>query len=211
DYDRAVRRASDALARAPLAVRRAVVGRLVVSGEAGLTVRFLSDDAHSIFDVFLADESDEAPRVVVHDPAADLAIDDQRMARARRLALAAPFRACTPTVGDVVLASTLKGVPVWIVYLLATSDDRDLLVMGEHHRIFVDREATTVLDRQALSRSCPIWQRDPTVVAHSISNMGIALPLETHVFTALLYEMELGVFNETRSWVITAGRITERD
>lgn len=205
-HDAAIRDASRELDRLPNAARRAIEERISVDFDGGIRVRFIDADAHSVLDVFVSG-SGVPSSVEVHDPPIAISREEFWQHRAKRLAAVQSFRACTPAYHVVAIPEQRDHAPVWLVYLLAQVADEKAWVMGGHHRLWINQEGTAILERQALSRGCPIWAIDPTSTGDSISNFGVRLPLETHVYTSLLYGREFRVFNEDHAWLVSSGHI----
>ena len=207
EYDRAASLATDELHRAGLADDTFIAGWITVPANAGHLVRFVSPAGGAVVDVALDPRS--PPSVTRYAEPVPLPPNQLARWRARQLALEQPFRACTERYNTVVLPTKRDGADVLIVYLLAATTQSRSLILGGHHRIWITASGSEVLANQALSRACPRTETGRGAALQLISNFGIPRPLETHVFTSLHYEVDLGVVNEESTWLISEGQITE--
>lgn len=144
-------------------------------------------------------------------PSTPLDGERARMYRARETAIAAFRPPCDRSYNTVVLPAGLDGEQGWLVYLLAATLRPDEKVLAGHGLVKVSADGTTVERITPLSLSClvvpdaqPQGVRETGVM---MTHLTTAWPLETHVYTSLLYDTP--VFVQTRSglWQIQDGRI----
>jgi hypothetical protein len=186
----------------------------VTRGEGeGFRVDFIGEDPKRpqvLYTVLLAREA--PPRLETFDPPRPLDAEGKAMFLARQTALASPFRACKPTYNTVVLPAKLVGKQGWLVYLLATTRDELERVIGGHYRVQVSETGSKVLESVALSQGCLSLRpesmpesltSDALLVTHPLT----PVPLETHVFTSLLYGEPLSVATEKFTWRVEGSRI----
>lgn len=123
------------------------------------------------------------------------AIPDEQVAqwRARQLAIGSDVQRCSETVNTVVLEGQDGSEQVWVVYLLAASRDPNTVVLGGHHRVTVSADGSRILKSEPLSKSCLQVPRSPDESAVRVTNASGDQPLETHVFSSLLYRIPLHV------------------
>ena len=117
--------------------------------------------------------------------------------RARQIALASGFRACTARTNTVVLPDVHESAAAWRVYLIATSTEPDEVVLAGHHRITVSGDGRQLLRAEPLSQGCLVIEPDPRAEALFVTHVLDPAPIETHVFTSLDYRMPLVVGTES--------------
>jgi len=109
----------------------------------------------------------------------------------------------------------LIGEQGWLVYLLATTQNPGERVLAGHVLVRVNDNGLISLGATPLSLSCLIVPIDlpagteqaGTFVNHLTTNW----PLETHVYTSLLYGLPLYVITQAGTWKVEAGRIELTD
>jgi hypothetical protein len=179
----------------------------------GFRVDFVGEDPKRpqvLYAVLLTRET--PPKLETFDPPRTLDAEGKTLFLARQTALASNFKACKPTYNTVVLPAKLIGKQGWLVYLLANSRDEYERVMGGHYRVLVSENGTKVLESVPLSQGCLSLRPeslpedtafDALPVTHSLT----PVPMETHVFTSLLYGEPLSVSTEKFTWRIEGARI----
>jgi hypothetical protein len=144
-------------------------------------------------------------------PPRSLSPGAEAMFRARQAALAQVQGPCLPPYNTVVLPASLIGESGWLVYVLASSNQPDTYVLAGHHRFRLSDDGRAVLAHMALSRSCLIsdlGDQKGKVVALTMNQIVADWPLETVVFSALLYWMPIYVATERGTWNVDQGSIT---
>lgn len=214
-HDAAAARATDAvLARGAPDPRVEGWVTWIVDGK--LEVYFLGDlegAPHLFYTVRLA--GDGPPAVEVATPPAPVAPLIAAAYRARTLVGGqaadlveqAGGTWCPGPYNAVVLPGLYVDENAWLVYLLSATTDPAVRVLTGHHRVKVSVDGSTVLETTPLSRSClsqPVATDDgQRVVGLMVDHLLSPLPVETHVFTSLLYELPLLVrTGEKRSWML---------
>ena len=139
------------------------------------------------------------------------------MFRARQAVLARVERRCGTGVNPAVLPASLAGEDGWLVYALAATNRPGEVVLSGHRLFRVSPDGNRILEEVPLSRSCQVETEKQLpegahpaalVVSHAVSDW----PLETHVFTSLLYDTDLyvgtprGVFEVSGDHVSFLGR-----
>jgi hypothetical protein len=132
--------------------------------------------------------------------------------RARLLALANTQLRCAQRYNSIVLKDP-KG-DGWLVWVLASTEDADALIIGGHTRFTISTDGSTIVRRDALSRDCIQFSRkDQQGAAGLIMSHVVSLtPVETHVFASLTYKM--GFYLGTpdgRAWKVDDGHIAGID
>ena len=171
-------------------------------------VRFIGEagpDPVSLLDVDL-DVSNARPGLVTERPGgAALSPIERSMWRARQLAVHSKFRACSDRYNSVVLQA--PDSDNWLVYLLAATVKRELVV-GGHHRFLVSADGGEILEAKALSQSCltiPIDPKSETVV---FTQNASDEPLETSVLLSLEYDKPIGfIVPDGSIWIATRGHL----
>jgi hypothetical protein len=210
--DQAAWIATDA-ARAAGAIHPPIQGWLAVPNDSSLLVRFIGpcgDGVCSRIDVPL---TGGPPEVVRNEPPAPLSEVEEAMWRARQLAIATSFRACTPRYNTVVVPVEHDGAAAWRVYLLAASEDPDVVVLAGHHRITVSADGRSLLAEEPLSKSCLVQEQElgPDVTALIVTHVLDPEPIETHVFTSLNYRVPVYVGTERGNYLVEGASIRMMD
>lgn len=141
--------------------------------------------------------------------------DELRQYDARMLALKNADPRCSDTYNTVALKDPQGDG--WLVWAMAaTKTDADLIIIGGHYRFTISADGTTVLHKDALSKSCIQFHREKgpngelseLVFTHVIS----PTPVETHVFASLSYKMPFRIgTTDGRAWKVDADSITNID
>lgn len=205
--DRAAWLATDAVQQAGLGETR-IEGWLAVPSGSGVSVRFIGpcgSEPCSYIDVQFDAESH--PQVARLDPPLALPEVHAAMWRARQLAIATKFRACTPTYNTVVVPAQHEGSAAWRVYLLAASADSTEVVLAGHHRVTVTAGGHSILSAEALSKSCVVVEAHQPAASLFITHVLDPEPIETHVFTSLEYGLPLFVATEKGTFEVEGASI----
>jgi hypothetical protein len=192
-------------------------GWIVVKDADNWKVRFVGECEESVcssFDVAINLEEKSSRLTEFEVPEI---IPDEQVAqwKARQLAIGSDVQRCSETYNTVVLEDQDGTEPVWVVYLLAATRDPNIVVLGGHHRITVSADGTRVIRNEPLTRSCLQLARSPDSAALMVTNSISQEPLETHVFSSLLYQIplyvdtELGVFKVEGNQITLAEKSTE--
>jgi len=103
----------------------------------------------------------------------------------------------------------------WLVYLLAATDDPNLILAGGHYRFTISKDGTTILNTDKLSNSCLTLNKKAedipngaTPVMMFMSHLVSKTPIETHVYLTLLHHMDFAVAtNDGKVWKISKNGI----
>lgn len=156
--DQAAWQASD-IAMAWGAERTPATGWITLLRDDGWIVRFVGSCGAGVCSfVDVEKTGSREPSLEAHPNGAELPPDQAARWHARETAAATKFRACTPRYNTVVTSTEVDGEPAWRVYLLASSDDPNDVVLTGHHRITVSADGRTVLREEPLSKSCGVSQ-----------------------------------------------------
>lgn len=132
--------------------------------------------------------------------------------RARHTALAAIGPLAQPQ-NPVIFPGQAIGKDGFLVYLLAGTTRRDVVVFGKHHRVLVSPDGETVLSVEPLSKTIlevPL-ELPPEAVSGGgvfVSHLVTEYPLETHVFASLLHQMPVFVGTSRGNWVVDGDQIS---
>jgi len=173
-------------------------------------VRFIDEGGSgpvSLLDVDL-DVSSERPGLVTERPGgAALSPIERSMWRARQLAVHSKFRACSDRYNSVVLQA--PGSENWLVYLLAATVKRELVV-GGHHRILVSADGSEILEATALSQGCLTIPLDPKTEVLAFTQNASEEPLETSVLLSLQVDKPIAFRVPGGSvWMATRGHLSQ--
>jgi hypothetical protein len=144
----------------------------------------------------------------VNPPAAPSAAE-LAIIKARQAALKA-LPATTQPINPVVLPGALIGERGTLVYLLAGTNKRGVVVLGKHHRAHIAEDGT-VAKLQPLSKGILEIQPPPptaTGVGVAASHILDDWPIETHVFASLLHRVPIFVATARGDWEVTGKQIT---
>lgn len=143
-----------------------------------------------------------------------LSSDELAQYNARTLALKNADRMCAENLNTIVLKDPESDG--WLVWAMAATTDPKLIVVGGHYRFSISSDGKTILQKDALSRSCQNFKREKgpdgeqvqLVMTQVVSN----IPVETYVFDTLSYGQALRVGTpDGRAWKINDGKITKID
>jgi hypothetical protein len=147
--------------------------------------------------------------------------DEVAQYNARELALKNVDSPCSDRYNTVVLKDP-EG-DGWIAWALAATTNPDLILVGGNYRITVSANGKRVRQKDRLSRSCIRFDKkemDAELASKSgapshnffVSNVVSLTPTESHVFTALNYQITLRVgTNDGKTWKIDDGQVTAID
>jgi hypothetical protein len=143
------------------------------------------------------------------DPPRPLAAGVAAMALARQTAIAEPLSPqCSDAYNTVVLPGALGGEEGWLVYLLAATTQRGVMVAGGHHRRTVSADGARVVRSEPLSRAClALPPPPPGATGGVVTHIVTPCPVETHVYLSLLHRRPLYVGTSTGTWAVEQGRI----
>ena len=212
DQDIAAARGTDALlARFNGQPPADLAGWIVLGEGRNQTVRFLAregDGFRAAFDIPV--RSGRAGDVVeVTDttlPPDQLAMFRARMTAANHIGALR----CTQRYNAVVLDD--PDSDGWLVWLLASTDQSNQLIMTGHYRFRISADGSEVLQRDQLSASCIIQTVDPAqgqLAGLNISHIVSPQPVETHVFTSLLYRLPIYVVAGDKLYAVEGARVRE--
>ena len=145
--------------------------------------------------------------IVSRPPIGPLPREQMAAWRARELALSSPMRACTPKYNTVVLPHDSGPASGWYVYLLATSESADEIVLTGHHRYLVSAAGDSILKSEPLSRSCIVSRLHSDAEVLLLTHNLHPEPIETHVFTSLNYRLTLAVSTEEGDFFVAGTTI----
>lgn len=100
----------------------------------------------------------------------------------------------------------------WLVWLLTSTNDANIIPMGGHYRFRISADGSTVLQRDMLSNACmnmPRAQAGPqgTPVGMVVSQIVSAGPVETHVFLSLQNRLPIYVSAGGNLFEVNGARI----
>jgi hypothetical protein len=184
-------------------------GWIVVQDGDGWKVRFVGECDESIcssFDVAFNLEEKSARLTEFEVPEI---IPDAQVAQwnARQLALDSEVQRCSETYNTVVLEGQDGTEPVWVVYLLAATRDPNIVVLGGHHRITVSADGARIIRNEPLTKACLQLPKSPDSAALMVTNSISQEPLETHVFSSLLYRIPLYVGTDLGVFAVEGNQI----
>lgn len=164
-------------------------GWIVVPDGEDQRVRFVSLDGEVVrpgWDVVVQDGRAGTVEIVTDD-----VLSDQELARfrARQTAAANIGRLrCSANMNSVVADD--PDSDGWLVWLLTSTNDANVVPMGGHYRFTVSADGLSVLSRDQLSNSCLPMAKTPPSPGDQTTSLFITqivsqTPVETHVFLSL--------------------------
>ncbi|WP_162938844.1 hypothetical protein [Brevundimonas naejangsanensis] len=215
--DRAAWRATDVLlAHLGGATDHGLIGWIVVEQGDAQLVRFVRGDPAAPrpgYDILVDKTGRPGPAV----KSKDVVLPDDQIARylARATALAniGALR-CTASFNPVVLDD--PDGDGWLVWLLAATNDVDVVPMGGHYRFHLTADGRTVEKREQLSSGCLNMDRrkagqsgQPAALFTTV--LVASQPLEVHVFLSLLNRLPIYVGAGDKIWSVEGAAIREID
>lgn len=102
----------------------------------------------------------------------------------------------------------------WLVWLLTSTTDADIVPMGGHYRFTISADGTTVLHRDQLSNGClpmekPAPSSDSELAALFITQIVSKTPVETHVFLSLQNRLPIYVGVGDQIYEVNGANIRE--
>ena len=145
----------------------------------------------------------------------DGALSDQELARFRaRMTAGANIGRlrCGPNMNSVVADD--PDSDGWLVWLLTSTTDANIVPMGGHYRFTISADGMTVLQRDQLSNTCLAMQKPAPppgsqAAALLVSQIVSQTPVETHVFLSLQNRMPIYVAIGDRIFEVNGAAIRE--
>jgi hypothetical protein len=212
DQDIASARGTDALlARLNGQPPADLAGWIVIGTGRDQMVRFLALDGDGFRAAYDIPVRNGRAGEVVEVSETTLPPEQQAMFRARLTAAnnIGPLR-CTPRYNAVVLDD--PDSDGWLVWLLASTNQPNQLILTGHYRFRISADGTEVLRRDQLSATCIIQTVDPAqgqLAALNVSHIVSPQPVETHVFASLLYRLPIYVVAGDKLYGVEGARIRE--
>jgi hypothetical protein len=153
------------------------------------------------------------PTFEVLDPRAPAPSSAQLIIQARQTALEALPEIPQP-LNPLILPGSVIGHDGVLVYLLASTNQPGIAVLGRHWGVLVSPDGSQVAKLEPLSNgiiAIPLEAPDQSgkkLAALSVTHVLTEHPLETHVFASLLYRKLLYVGTSRGVWRIDGDRIT---
>lgn len=101
----------------------------------------------------------------------------------------------------------------WLVWLLTSTTDANIVPMGGHYRFLISADGTTVQQRDMLSNSClPMSRTVPQggqIAALNVSQIVSDGPVETHVFLSLQQRLPIYVIADDKLFEVNGARIRD--
>lgn len=212
DQDIAAARGTDALlARFKGQPPPDLAGWIVVGEGRDQTVRFLARDGEGVRAAWdIPVRNGRAGDVV---EVADTALPAEQLAMFRARTTAANNMGalrCTPRYNAIVLDD--PDSDGWLVWLLASTNQSNQLILTGHYRFRISADGSEVVRRDQLSASCIIQTADPAqgqLAGLTVSHIVSPQPVETHVFTSLLYRLPVYVVAGDKLYGVEGARIRE--
>ncbi len=174
------------------------------------TVRFFTHDEPPLIAYEVHVKFEGEPELRALEPPAEVKPGLLGLIRARQAAIAALPQVRQP-LNPVIIPGDALGEKGVLVYLLAGTNAPHMVVFGQHFRALVPWGANTPTYLKPLSNSVlEVPLRDPeghTPVALVVSHLVTDWPLETHVFTSLLWHKMIFVKTKTALWRVDGDKI----
>jgi len=186
-----------------------MVGWIVVDEAAHQRVRYVRDDGgvlKAAFDVVVRDGR-AGPVEAVDTP---LSETEKAQFQARTTAARNIGRLrCSPQLNAVILDD--PDSDDWLVWLLTTTSDANVVPMGGHYRFRISADGSTVRRRDMLSNSCVNMPRaqegEHETAGLFITHIVSRTPVETHVFLSLQNRLPIYVAANDSVFAVEGARI----
>lgn len=193
------------------AIPPGMAGWIVVDEGPDQRVRFIRDEAgvlKAAFDIVVRDGRAEPVEAV--DVALSGSEQAQFLARTTAARNIGRLR-CSQQLNTVVLND--PDSEDWLVWLLTTTSDANIVPMGGHYRFRISPDGSTVIRRNMLSNSCLNMPRSQQgegapaglFITHIVSET----PVETHVFLSLQNRLPIYVAAGDKVFAVEGARIRE--
>ncbi len=135
---------------------------------------------------------------------------EQRLMRARNLALATPdLGVCTEhTPNTVIIESDEDGRPEIMVFVMSAWVSENEAPLGGYHMFRISRDGSTVLSQYSQTRACPMAKLK-NAQALTVTHLTSAAPTMFHVFMSLQYRKPMYVSTTQNGllWRVERGQI----
>lgn len=187
-------------------------GWIVVDQGRDQLVRFVRMDGEVVRPAFDVPVRNGRAGPVTARETGDLSAPEQAQFRARLTAANNIGRLrCSPQLNAVVLDD--PDSEDWLVWLLTSTNDANVVPMGGHYRFRISSDGSTVVRRDMLTNSClPMSKAGPNgsrAVALTVSQIVSDGPVETHVFLSLQNAMPVYVAADGKVFEVNGARIRE--
>lgn len=219
EKDIATARATELLLDAGmLAGDERITGWVTQEGEGSLLVTYVAEESGRRMvghEVVFPGGMSSRPALAPTPPNTPLIGERAVMYAARETAIGELRPLCDPPYNTVVLPGTMIGEQGWLVYLLPATLNPGEQIFAGHALVRVSADGLISLGVTQLSPSCLILPVDlprgteqaGVFVSHPTTNW----PLETHVYTSLLYGLPVYVQTQAGTWVVDGGKIELTD
>lgn len=187
-----------------------MVGWIVVDESDSQRVRYVRDDGGTLkaaFDIVV--RNGRAGRVQVVDEVLSEGQAAQFRARTTASQNIGRLR-CSPQLNSVVIDD--PDSDGWLVWLLTSTSDANIVPMGGHYRFRISADGSTVLRRDMLSNSCLNMPRaqagsQAQPAALVVSQIVSDTPVETHVFLSLQNRLPIYVMAGRQGFEVSGSEI----
>lgn len=176
------------------------------------TVSFyeLIDEKYSVIaDVIFSQSKD--PEVVLK-PSRQPHENEISMIEARLVAIENGVNGCSDRFNTIVMPSLNEDE--WAVYVLAATNDPNLVRIGGHVKVMVSKSTSEMISRTKLSNSCLALNKtghgfpdDSSVAALVVTHIVSSMPIAIHSYISLLHDINLAVGTESGQWMVSSGDI----
>ncbi|HRO87940.1 MAG TPA: hypothetical protein PLH21_07935 [Chiayiivirga sp.] len=182
---------------------------MVDEGEAQ-RVRFIRQDGGNLTSAFYVVVRDGRAGSVAVPADGNLTVPEKAAWRARQTAIANIGRLrCSQNLNTVVLDD--PDSDGWLVWLLTSTTDSNIVPIGGHYRFRISAEGSTVLRRDMLSNGCMNIPRqadergEPAALV--VSQIVSSGPVETHVFLSIQNQLPIYVIAGEQIFEVSGPRI----
>ena len=147
------------------------------------------------------------PELTVFEPMLPADAETAALFRARQSAIGALLDRCTQRVNPVILPAELVGKRGWLVYVLASTTEPNVLILGGHIRFIISPDGKNVLENYPLYEQCMSMEFDPAAFAAFINHRRTDWPLESHVFASLLYNKAIFIQTRRGLWKVEGEQV----
>ncbi len=132
--------------------------------------------------------------------------------RATETAMMTNILLCSNNYNPVVLPLSLGDTQYLFTYLLAASNQPDLVILGGHHRFIISQDGNKILQHKAHTKSCLSGEMIDSANSQVVTHLNDPIPNEIHIYISYLYEIPIYVWTPDQSlWQVSEGKITAVD
>ncbi len=197
-----------------LAGENRIIGWVTQQSEGSLLVTYVAEqDGRRLvgYEVAFPGGLAGTPTIAPTPPQTPLVNERAIMYNARETAISELRPQCNTNYNTVVLPASMIGQQGWLVYMLVATINPGERILAGHAMAQISPDGLTSMGSTPLSLSCLITAPDlpqgTEPAGLYVTHLTTAWPLETHVYTSLLYGVPVFVQTNVGIWEVDGDRI----